>query len=258
MVLIAIDDGHGKETAGKRTPAFPNGSVMKENEFNEKTALYLEQELKRCGFEVLMVAPEKKDIPLKTRVQRANEGNADAYISIHANASGTGWNGANGIETWVYREVSKGSRSYLFAQTIHQALIGATGRKDRGIKKSDDFYVLKNTKMQAVLLECGFMTNREEAELLTDDKYRKTCAAAICRGVCRFYGIEYLGEDAGKDREEKTMKEYQNVDELPYGKDVIEKLIKEGALQGDEKGNLHLSEDMLRIFIVLDRKGVLK
>lgn len=255
MILIAIDDGHGRETPGKRTPDFPNGTVMRENEFNEKTALYLKDELIRCGLKVVMVAPEKEDVPLKTRVQRANLAHADTYISIHANASGTGWNEARGIETWVYSKVAAGSRNFLLAQMVQQALVHATGRKDRGIKRSSDLYVLKNTNMQAVLLECGFMTNREEAELLQNEKYRKICATAICKGICSFYGITYKGK--GIEQEGENMKVYEKMEELPFGKNVIEKLVKEGALQGNEKGNLHLSEDMLRTFVVLDRLGVL-
>ena len=59
-ILVALDDGHGTETAGKRSPAFSDGSVLKENEFNSKTADYLKEALERCGFDVLMVAPEER------------------------------------------------------------------------------------------------------------------------------------------------------------------------------------------------------
>ena len=100
--IIAIDDGHGNNTAGKRTPAFPDGSIMKENEFNAAVAEVLKRELVRCGFQVLMVAPEAQDIPVQTRAKRANDGQADCYISIHANAYGSDWNEANGLETWIY------------------------------------------------------------------------------------------------------------------------------------------------------------
>ena len=208
MIKIAIDDGHGRETAGKRTPAFPNGSVMRENEFNEAVALYLEAALKRCGFSVLMVAPETTDTSLKTRVQRANDAHADCYISIHANAFGSGSNGANGIESWMNEKVAGGSATERFAQAIHKELILATGLCNRGIKRSADLYVLKNTKMHAVLVECGFMTNLNEAKLLRDDTYRKRCAEAICRGVCKFYGRNYK---EGKTMGEMTVQEAINV-----------------------------------------------
>ena len=163
-ILIAIDDGHGKETAGKRSPAFSDGRILKENDFNERTAEFLQEALQRNGFDTLMVAPEDTDTPLKTRVQRANDARADVYISIHANAHGTEWNGANGIETWVYEKVMGDSETYRLAKCVHYGLIVATGRKSRGIKRSGDLYVLNATRMHAVLVECGFMTNREEAD----------------------------------------------------------------------------------------------
>ena len=61
MTLIAIDAGHGMDTAGKRTPAFEDDTNMKENEINEATAWYLSEALKRNGFATILVAPEKND-----------------------------------------------------------------------------------------------------------------------------------------------------------------------------------------------------
>ena len=106
--------------------------------------------------------------------------------------------------------------------------------------------------MPAVLVEGGFMTNFEEAELLRSEAYRRKCAVGICKGICSYFGVAYMEKE-----EEDDMKRYQTIAELPYGKEVMEKLVKEGAIQGDEKGRLNLSEDMLRIFVILDRKNIL-
>ena len=82
--LIALDDGHGMETPGKRTTPLTKdlyingklirkkGQVIKENEFNKAVVNYLEKALKRCGFDVLLVAAGDSDVSLKTRVSRAN------------------------------------------------------------------------------------------------------------------------------------------------------------------------------------------
>lgn len=251
MPLIAIGDGHGIETAGKRTPPFANGSVMKENEFNSAVVNYLEAELKRNGFKVLQTAPESSDTPLSTRAKRANQAGADLYVSVHANAFGSTWNDANGVESWIYS--AKDAKTYDAAKKIQSELIKATGLKDRGIKESgDNLGILRDTKMPAVLVECGFMTNRSEAELLKNDFYRRKCAEAICKGICKYYGVNYT---SGVN--EVPEKRYNKVDELPYGRDVIERLINEGVLYGDENGNLNLSDDMVRIFMVLDRKEIL-
>ena len=245
-MLIALDDGHGRETAGKRTPAFPDGSVMRENEFNAVTAEYLKEALERCGFAVLMVAHEEMDTPLKTRVVRANDANADVYISIHANAYGSDWNSANGIESIVYEKVMGHSRTYELAQCIHNALIAKTGRRDRGIKRSGELYVLKHTKMHAVLLECGFMTNREEAELLKREEYRRKCAESICRGICAFYKTEYIVP------EKRNGERYNETDELPnWAKPLMQEMTEKGCF-GDQKA-MDLSHDMIRTMVLLDR-----
>lgn len=245
-ILVALDDGHGTETAGKRSPAFSDGSVMKENEFNSKTADYLKEALERCGFDVLMVAPEETDTELPTRVQRANAAKADVYISIHANAYGTNWNTANGVETWIYDKIKNQSQTYRFAECIHEALVSGSGRKDRGIKRSTDLYVLKATTMHAVIVECGFMTNREECELLKSDSYRRKCAENICKGVCAFYKAQYVQPE--KVQEER----YNALREIPsWGQPLISEM-KTLKCFGNEN-RMDLSEDMLRVMVLLDR-----
>ena len=209
--IVALDDGHGIETQGKRTPLFDDGSYMKENEFNEAVMLYLKEYLTTHNIGVLTVAPEKTDTPLLTRIKRANEAGASIYISIHANAYGSNWNEANGFETYVY-DLDDKNTMYL-AQCVHGACISATGLRNRGIKEAG-FYVLVNSAMPAILLECGFMTNKAEAELLRSDSYRKTVAAAITKGICKYYGITYKGvNDMTVDEAKKIIKEKCGFDE---------------------------------------------
>lgn len=242
---IAIDDGHGNNTAGKRTPAFADGSFMRENEFNAAVAEILKAELVWCGFEVIMVAPETEDVQLETRVKRANDNAVDCYISIHANAYGSDWNEANGVETWVYARVTDGSETWNFAESIHKELVEATGLKNRGMKRSSDLYVLKNTKMHSVIVECGFMTNKEEAALLKSSAYRRTCAVAIAKGVCAFYGREYIVME-----EEKNV--YQKLEDVPsWGQEVIGEMIEAGCFADPSK--LDLDYKMVRTFVIWDR-----
>lgn len=186
---IAIDDGHGMETAGKRTPAFSDGSVMRENEFNRAVVSYLHDELIRNGFSVMLTAPEDTDISLATRVQRANAAHADYFISVHANAFGNGWNDANGVESFVH--ALNDAKTTSLARCVQHELVRETGLRDRGVKENPTLYVLRKTTMPAVLCECGFMTNVIEAKLLKSDAYRKKCAVAICRGICSYTGKVY-------------------------------------------------------------------
>jgi len=253
MKLIAVDAGHGMDTAGKRTPTFPDGTIMKENEFNRATAKFLVEALERNGFKTLLTAPEITDTPLQTRVKRANKAKADAFICIHANAYDNKWNDANGIESWIYNK--SGNKTMKLAEDIQKELIAITKRKDRGIKKSSDLYVLRYTNMIAVLVECGFLTNLEEATLLRSENYRKKCAEAICKGICKYYGVTYQAEKVKEDIN-CCQKRYQKVSELPYGKEVVQMLIDKELLKGNEKGDLDLTIDMVRLLIILYRAKV--
>lgn len=196
-ILIALDAGHGNNTPGKRTPKFSDGSYMKENEFNKGVVGYLKSALVRCGFRIIDVAPEASDTPLNVRTKRANDANANLYVSVHANAFGNTWNDANGIETWVDEKTGSTLQAAL---KIQNEMIIATKLKDRGVKESNgSLAVLRDTKMDAVLVECGFMTNKWEATLLKSEDYRKKCAEAICKGVCKFYGVAYISEEKEGD-----------------------------------------------------------
>lgn len=253
MKLIAVDAGHGMNTAGKRTPMFSDGTIMKENEFNRATAKFLVEALERNGFKTLLTAPEITDTPLQTRVKRANKAKADAFICIHANAYDNKWNDANGIESWIYNK--SGNKTMKLAEDIQKELIAITKRKDRGIKKSSDLYVLRYTNMIAVLVECGFLTNLEEATLLRSENYRKKCAEAICKGICKYYNVSYQSESV-QDNINCCPKRYQKVSELPYGKEVVQMLIDKELLKGNEKGDLDLTIDMVRLLIILYRAKV--
>ncbi|WP_108671610.1 N-acetylmuramoyl-L-alanine amidase [Peribacillus acanthi] len=181
---IVLDAGHGYETQGKRSP-----DGMKEYEFNRKVALFGRDLLSQYeGVEVIFTHSDQDDVPLQTRTSKANSSQADLFISIHANAYGSGgWSSAEGIETYVYTSQPKEAMS--FAQKVHQNLIVATGLENRGIKTAN-FHVLRETHMTAILVECGFMTNKEEIKLLRSEVYQKTCAEAIVKGVAQFYKLK--------------------------------------------------------------------
>ena len=198
--LIALDDGHGMQTPGKRTPIFKDGtksketgeSFMHENEFNRAVISILDEHLKRCGFRTLFVAPGDGDVPLKTRTDTANQAGADLYISVHANAVGETWGSANGIESFYYPGRVTSMKA---AEAIHAQLLQGTGLRDRGVKPAN-LHVLRESKMPAVLVECGFMDNLNEAKLLMSDSYREKCAEEIAKGICHYFGVAYVQREA--------------------------------------------------------------
>jgi len=142
---IALDSGHSLNTLGKRTP-----DGMREWSFNSVVASHIANELKGyIDVETIRVddVTGKTDVSLSTRTTKANKWGSDVYISVHANAYGTGgWNNAQGIETFTYPTASR--ESFVLAKLVQDELVKATKRNDRGIKTAN-FAVLRETSMPA-------------------------------------------------------------------------------------------------------------
>lgn len=196
--LIALDDGHGMETAGKRTPSIPElgGRVIHENEFNREVVKYLKVELERCGFRTLLVAPTDADTPLETRVGIANSNNADAYISIHYNAYDGTFGGLDPHGNSVHIYPGSASSRKL-AESIGKYLRQGTTQNWRGIIEND-FYVLRKTKMVAILSENGFMDNKREALLMLNVDFQKEVAREHCQGICEYFQVPYVPQTPPK------------------------------------------------------------
>lgn len=202
--LIAVDSGHGMETAGKRTPALPDnwltkkkGDIIHEKEFNKPAAEYLIQALIRCGFKTINVSPGTTDVSLKDRYISANNAKADAFISKHYNAYKGVWGSANGIETIVSQYAN--SSTTQLANYVQVELVKTHNRTDRGVKtdikqSGINIAVLHNAIMPAILTESGFMDNLEEAKTMIDPVFQKADAEATCRGICKYFGVTYIEE----------------------------------------------------------------
>lgn len=235
-MLVCIDPGHAKSTAGKRSF---DGS-LREYEFNRAVSKLLKYHLERHGVKTMYSCDIEtdKDISLSERCRTANNAKADLFISIHANAYGTTWNSANGWEIFHHANSTNGKR---LAEAIHNAnlpykgVVSFIGIRDRGIKTSD-FTVLTNTSMPSVLIEHGFYTNKNECELLKSDYFRKKCAVADAKGVLDYLGIVWKDEGAETAKNDdieilknkvgladETIKYLQN---YKYGKELISKIAK--------------------------------
>lgn len=206
--LIALDDGHGMETAGKRTPVLPNGqksetgNFMHENEFNRKVVKYLDEELKRCGFKTLLVAPTDADTSLEARTNLANAKKADLYLSVHANANAGKWFDGGGIETFIYPS----GESKRIGNIIHKHIIGGSALKNRGVKDGSHLWVIRKTSMPSVLVELGFMDSNQDYKFLLSDTYRKECAVEIAKALCEAYGVKYVAPVVAKPTPAPTPK----------------------------------------------------
>ena len=125
------------------------------------------------------------DLDLTPRVSFANNTDADVFVSIHANASRGKRRDINGLETFYFR----GWKGRLLAKKIQKQILRVSpGSPDRGVKQGR-FYVIKNTRMPAVLVEIGFLTGRLDARRLEKKSHRKRIATAIAKGI-----LEYLSK----------------------------------------------------------------
>ena len=218
--LVACDDGHGMNTPGKRTPAlkedikfrgkvYKKGSFIHENEFNKNIMEIFIEGCKRCGIGTLQVAKGDTDIPLETRVSKANNSGADLYISFHANALTGKWqSSAYGLVVIVHEICQQ--KTKVLAQNVYNYLKSGVdwydnGGSKYGIRKDADIsgfslYVLKNTKMPAVLVEYGFMDNWNDVGRMCTQKFAKDCAENTLRGVCKTLGVKYIEQDTSENK----------------------------------------------------------
>jgi len=191
--LVALDDGHGMETAGKRTPYVTElGRFVHENEFNKAVVNYMVVELKRCGIGSLLVAPTDSDTSLTTRTNLANAKGADIYVSVHYDALDGKFDGATedpeGITVFYAENSVKGKK---LATLVHKHLIGGTTQKSRGIKVKN-LHVTRETNMPAILTENGFMDNKREALLMVKPSFQKEVAIEHVKGICEYFGVKYV------------------------------------------------------------------
>lgn len=193
-IKVAVDAGHGSTTVGKRTP-----DGYREHWINVKTAYYLTRALEANGIEVFksawndLNAEDDADISLTQRQKNIKAQGCQYSISCHANAYGSGWNNANGIETLISNKDSAVGDSRAMAEKIQNKLIGGTKQTNRGVKRQA-LSMCNCTAMgtkAAVLVEIGFMTNKVEAQLMQTDDFCKECGEEIAHGFCNYLGISY-------------------------------------------------------------------
>lgn len=166
---IVVDAGHGGKDAG----AVNKGLYEKAAAL--ATAKILKKELENKGFEVILTRDSDVFLELSERCRISNLANADLFISIHCNSSEN--KTAQGIETWKYV-----SSNNPYAVNVQKRLIEATGAKNRGVKDGT-FYVLRNTRAKAILVEMGFISHEEEKLKLFKTSYQTSVAKAIAQAI---------------------------------------------------------------------------
>lgn len=187
-MLVILDNGHGKETKGKRSPVWPDSSQLLEWEFNRDIVSRLSEMLVRSGIPYEVLVPEMSDVSLSERSRRANEiydrNNGRCFlISIHANAGG-----GSGIEVYTSRgETNADGIAFEIFNQLDEEFGGEWPMRadwaDGDPDKEEDFYILSHTKCPAVLVELFFMDNEKDCRFILSEEGRQRCASAIYKAI---------------------------------------------------------------------------
>lgn len=185
MFKIALNAGHGLYTPGKRCLKSIDKNETREWTLNSRICEYIENYLSEYeGYSLMRLDDKtgKTDVPLKTRTSKANAFGADFYLSIHHNAGINGKSGG-GLIAIVYKTIRDGSPTYNWQKALYDAIIKATSLKGNRAcpLQKQDLHEVRESKMPAVLLECGFMDSTADTPIvLTEDFAKKTARAITC------------------------------------------------------------------------------
>lgn len=191
--LIVLDPGHGGEDEGCMWEG------LLEKDINLEIALRTAEQLRILGFEVALTREDNETaLTPEERVAIAEDLKADIYVSIHQNACEEGEEDVRGTETWYY-----GKESRRLAQLVQMGVLNQSGAADRGLQEDDELYVIREASMPSCLIETGFLSGREEKNLLCDPEYQDKLAAGIAEGVNLYFNPKtmYLTFDDGPSEE---------------------------------------------------------
>ena len=162
---IYIDQGHN--------PVNPNagaeGFGYREQDLVYRIGVILSDILQRRGYETRLSRPTSETLlgtsnltSLQARVNDANAWGADYFISIHTNASSIP--SATGVEAFAF---SRSSPAFALGEDILAALSASTGLRNRGMQVRSGLYVVRKTAMPSILIELGFISNPNDARLMS-------------------------------------------------------------------------------------------
>lgn len=179
---VVIDAGHGGIDKGANY-----GNIYEKN-ISFKIANYAARELEFNGFKVIQTRDDDKLLSLKEIGDITNSASADIFVSVHINENKD--SKYKGVTTYYYdpNGFQKEERIKL-AETMQNQLIKSDEWWDRGIIRQN-FAVLRYSKIPSVLLECGFLSNTEDRNKLTQDSVLKNFGENIFNGIIEYFSIE--------------------------------------------------------------------
>lgn len=194
-ITVVVDAGHGGIDPGK-----VGVHDEKEKDINLSMAKKLEKKLTSQGYKVVMTRTEdrgmyddgdsnKKMADMRARIALIAETEPRLVVSIHQNSFTQA--SSKGAQVFYYEKSEEGK---ILAQTLQETIKSVIGDDNkRQAKANTNYYMLLHTPCTMVIVECGFLSNPEEALLLSDDAYQEKMTEAICQGV-----NNYIKSEAGE------------------------------------------------------------
>ncbi len=195
--IIALDPGHGGIDVGTKSVL---GNQF-EKEYTLDWAKRLKPLLEARGWKVVLTRTTDRTVDLTERVLIAEQHQADIFLSLHLNAAA---GGAAGLETYCLTPAGMAStltRNYAdpvnvvlpgnsqdfqslhLAMRVHRALLQNVGMPDRGVQRARFMAVLKTQQRPAILIEGGYLSDRNEAKQLASPDYRQKLALAVAKAL---------------------------------------------------------------------------
>ncbi|MBP2240544.1 N-acetylmuramoyl-L-alanine amidase [Cytobacillus eiseniae] len=171
---IVIDPGHGGRDNGTT-----GASGTNEKSLTLKTAQLLSDKLKATGANVILTRSSDSYIPLSSRVYASHYHNADAFISIHYDSIND--RSVRGLTTYYYHSYQK-----ALAADVHSSIASQSRLKNRDYRFGD-YYVLRENKNRAILLELGYLSNPSEEILVTTKQFQEVVTNGILQGLVKHF-----------------------------------------------------------------------
>lgn len=182
--IIGLDAGHGLYTPGKQTP-----DGIKEWSLNDAVADRVTTMLAEYDCKIIRTDNNEgvTDESLSTRVATYVNAGAHAFVSLHHNAYSSTWSTATGIE--VYTDIKCTTEDRRLGSLIYNKMVAYTGLRGRGLK-AQDFAVINQNTIPAVLVEGGFMDGTSDYKVITSEAGQDAYARAVAESLIEFLGLE--------------------------------------------------------------------
>ena len=194
-IVVVIDAGHGGCDPG----AISQDTLAVEKELNLAIAQKLQTYLQEAGYSVVMTRSDDNDLAadssgsrkqadMRERKRIIEESDGDLMISVHQNSFPD--SKYFGPQVFFQKQRQEAAALALLVQSELNSFTAPDNKREA--KSNDSYYILKNSPMPAILVECGFVSNRPEAEKLRDEAYQKKVAWGIYSGIEKYLQSEGL------------------------------------------------------------------